>query len=157
TRGLYVGGPRPPYLAGLEACGEVVASGDGESNHPFPVGTHVMGFGPGAFAEYVSWPVRGLLPLPKGWTDAPGAAFPIQWLPAHGCLRICGRLKAGETVLIHAAAGGVGTAAVRLAKHFGARVFATASTDEKLQVARQHGADELINYRTDDFVTAVKQ
>jgi NADPH:quinone reductase len=154
TRGLYAGGPKPPYVAGLEACGEVVAVGDGATG---PLGRRWMGFGPGAFAEYVAWPAQGLLPLPEGWSAAQGAAFPVQWLTAHGCLRVCGRLRGGESVLIHAAAGGVGTAAVRLAKHYGARVFATASTPEKLDVARHHGADELINYAAEDFVAAVKQ
>ncbi len=157
TRGLYVGGPKPPFVAGLEACGEVVALGDGGGSPPFPIGSRVMGYGAGAFAEYVSLPVQALMPLPAGWTDAQGAAFPIQWLTAHGCLRICGRLKAGETVLVHAAAGGVGTAAIRLAKHFGARVVATASTAEKLEIARRHGADELINYQNEDFAVAAKR
>jgi NADPH2:quinone reductase len=81
----------------------------------------------------------------------------VQWITAHGCLRVCGRLQAGETVLIHAAAGGVGSAAVRLAKHFGARVIATASSQEKLAIASKHGADELINYTEQDFVAEVKR
>jgi NADPH:quinone reductase len=154
TRGLYVGGPKPPYVAGLEAAGEVVSVGQGVS---LPVGARVMGFGAGAFAEYVSWPATNLLPVPASWSFDQAAAFPIQWLTAHGCLRVCGRLQAGESVLVHAAAGGVGTAAVRLAKHYGARVFATASSAAKLEIARQHGADELIDYTKQDFVAEVKR
>jgi len=153
TRGLYVGGPEAPYLAGIEAAGEVVAAG---ANASLEVGARVMGFGPGAFAEYVSWPASNLLPVPDGWSFAQAAAFPVQWLTAHGCLRACGRLVKGESVLIHAAAGGVGCAAVRLAKHYGARVFATASSAEKLEVARRLGADELIDYARQDFVAEVK-
>lgn len=155
TRGLYVGGPDAPYIPGLEVAGEVVAVGEGVKQ--FQPGAQVMGMGNKAFAEYVEWPVQGLLPLPEGWTPIQGAAFPLQWMTAHGCLWLSGRLQKGESVLIHAAAGGVGLAAVQLAKHYGARVFATASTDEKLGVARRHGADELINYTREDFVEAVKK
>lgn len=157
ARARYLGGPKPPYVAGLEACGEIVALGDSAGPQPFAIGARVMGYGAGAFAEYVSWPARALLPLPSGWSETQGAAFPVQWLTAHGCLRICGRLEAGETVLVHAAAGGVGRAAIRLAKHFGARVIATASTADKLEIARRHGADDLINYQQEDFVAAVKR
>ncbi len=157
SRGLYAGGPRPPYVAGLEACGEIVALCDAGGQCPYPIGARVMGFGGSAFAEYVAWSVRGLMPVPQNWNDNQAAAFPIQWLTAQGCLCTCGRLKRGETVLIHAAAGGVGTAAVRIAKHLGARVIATASTDEKLQVARNNGADEVINYRESDFVAELKK
>lgn len=152
--GYYEGGPTPPYVAGVEAAGEVVAVGEGGG---VSVGDRVIGFGPGAFAEYALWPAGGLFPLPEGWSFEQGAAFGVGWLTAHACLRICGRLAAGESVLIHAAAGGVGQAAVRLAKHYGARVFATASSPEKLEIARRLGADELIDYTQQDFVEVVKQ
>ena len=154
SRGLYQGGPEAPYVGGIEAAGEVVSVGEGTS---IAVGSRVMGFGPRAFAEYVCWNEAGLLPLPEGWSFAQGAAFPVQWLTAHGCLKVCGRLQPGESVLIHAAAGGVGQAAVRLAKHYGARVFATASSSEKLEVARKLGADELIDYQSEDFVEIVRE
>lgn len=154
TRGLYVNGPQPPYIAGLEAAGEVVATGPGASAS---IGARVMGFGPGAFAEVVSWPAANLLPIPEGWSFGQAASFPVQWITAHSCLRTCGRLKAGETVLVHAAAGGVGTAAVRLAKHFGATVIASASSAEKLAIARRHGADHLIDSSRQDFVAEVKR
>jgi NADPH2:quinone reductase len=153
TRGLYVGGPEAPYVPGLEAAGEVVAAGEGAQ---IPVGARVLGGGAGAFAEYVAWPASGLTQLPDSWSYGQGAAFFVQWFTAHGCLRTIGRLKRGEHVLVHAAAGGVGTAAVRLAKHFGARVIATASTQAKLERAARFGADVLVNYTEEDFVDAVK-
>jgi NADPH2:quinone reductase len=80
----------------------------------------------------------------------------VQWLTAHGCLRTIGQLKEGETVLVHAAAGGVGQAAVRIAKHFGAKVIATASTAEKLAIAEKLGADVCVNYTSEDFVKACR-
>lgn len=155
ARGSYQGGPPAPYIAGLEASGEVVALGPGES--PYLPGAKVFAAAiQGAFAEYVVAPTDVLIPLPEGWTEAQGASFTAVWLTAYACVRTFGRLSEGESVLIHAAAGGVGQAAVRLAKHFGARVFATASTDKKLEVARSIGADELINYTEQDFATEVK-
>src|SRR5690606_38915665 len=132
---------------GLEAAGEVVALGAGTQ---LTVGARVMGFGANAFAEFVSWPAANLLPIPESWSFGQAASFPVQWLTAHGCLRICGRLAAGESVLVHAAAGGVGTAAVRLAKHYGAHVLAVASSPEKLEIARKHGAEELIDSTRQD-------
>ncbi|MFO0722968.1 MAG: NADPH:quinone oxidoreductase family protein [Myxococcota bacterium] len=154
TRGLYVGGPKPPYIAGFEGAGEVVQVGEGVD---LAVGAKVIGTGPGAFAEYAAWRAKELIPLPPRMSFAQGAAFFVQWLTAHGCLRTFGRLVPGETVLIHAGAGGVGSAAIRLAKHFGAQVIATASSDDKLAKMRELGADVVINYQTQDFVEITKQ
>lgn len=154
THGAYPYGAKPPYIAGFEVCGEVVALGEGDS--PYPIGAKVIGLTAGAFAEYATAAAAILRPLPKGWSQAQGAALFTSWFTAYGCLRLFGHLAAGESVLIHAAAGGVGQAAVRLAKHFGARVFATASTAEKLKFASDWGADECINYTEQDFVTEVK-
>lgn len=153
ARGLYAGGPKPPYVAGIEAAGVVESAPEDSGLKP---GDRVMGYGTSAFAEYLAWPAGNLLPLPDGWSLEQGAAFPVQWLTAYGCLRTVGRLAEGESVLIHAAAGGVGSAATRLAKHLGARVFATASTAAKLAIAKANGADELINYAEQDFVAEVK-
>ena len=153
SRGRYPGGPEAPYLAGYEASGEVVAAGSGTSFRP---GDMVIGFGRGAFADYMVCQEAMVRPLPKGWTPTKGAALWTSWYTAAGALHHLGEIQEGETVLIHAAAGGVGQAAVRLAKHFGARVIATASSAEKLEVAKRHGADVLINYTKEDFVDAVK-
>lgn len=153
SRGLYPGGPAAPYLAGYEAAGEVVATGPGTS---FNVGDKVIGFGRGAFADYMICEAAMARPLPRGWSETKGAALWTSWYTAAGALHHLGQVQEGETVLIHAAAGGVGQAAVRLAKHFGARVIATASSAEKLEVAKRRGADVLINYTEEDFVAAVK-
>lgn len=153
SRGLYPGGPEAPYLAGYEAAGEVVAVG---ADVTYEKGQKVIGFGSGAFADYMLCQAAMTRPLPAGWTMTKGAALWTSWYTAAGALYHLGELQAGEWVLIHAAAGGVGQAAVRLAKHLGANVIATASSAEKLQVAAALGADVLINYSEEDFVSAVK-
>lgn len=152
SRGRYPGGPEAPYLAGYEASGEVVASGPGTT---FVPGDKVIGFGRGAFADYMVCQDAMARPLPQGWTPTKGAALWTSWYTAAGALHHLGQVQAGETVLIHAAAGGVGQAATRLAKHFGARVIATASSAEKLALAKAQGADVLVNYVDEDFVDAV--
>lgn len=154
SRGRYPGGPKPPYLAGYEAAGEVVAVGEGAS---FETGQKVIGFGRGAFADYMVAPSAMTRPLPTGWSEAKGAALWTSWYTAAGALKQLGEVQAGEWVLIHAAAGGVGQAATKLAKHFGANVIATASSAAKLELARAAGADVLVNYAEQDFVAAVKE
>lgn len=124
ARGTYAGGPRPPYVAGFEAAGEVVDAGP---DSPLPVGTHVVGTGPGAFAQYLTMPAAEALPVPPGWTDAQALGLVLNWATALAALTTLGELRAGEVVLVHAAAGGVGQAAVRLARHYSARVVAAAS------------------------------
>lgn len=153
SRGRYPGGPQAPYLAGYEAAGEVVAVGP-ETSHE--LGQKVMGFGRGAFADYMVVAAAMARPLPQGWTEAKGAALWTSWYTAAGALKQLGEVQAGEWVLIHAAAGGVGQAATKLAKHFGAKVIATASSAAKLELARAAGADVLINYTEEDFVERVK-
>jgi NADPH:quinone reductase len=153
TRGRYPGGPQAPYLAGYEACGEVVVAG---ADAAFEVGQRVIGFGRGAFTDYMLSDAAMTRALPDGWTATKGAALFTSWYTAAGALHHLGRIQQGETVLIHAAAGGVGQAAVRLAKYFGARVLATASSAAKLEQAKRRGADVLINYGEEDFVEAVK-
>ena len=154
SRGLYPGGPQAPYLGGLEAAGVVERAGP---DSPIPVGTRVMGLGSRAFAEYVCWPAGLCFPTPDHWTDTQAAAFPVQWLTAHACLRTVGRLEAGDNVLIHAAAGGVGQAAVHLARHFGAWVIGTAGSASKCEQVLARGAHAAINYRDEDFVSRVRE
>jgi NADPH:quinone reductase len=152
THGTYDGGPQAPYIAGFEAAGEIVALGEGVTD--LEVGAHVIGTGYGAFAEYMALPAAGLAQVPAGWVDAQALGLVLNWATALAALRPLGRVASGETVLIHAAAGGVGQAAVRMAKHFGATVVATASPDKHAAV-RALGADHVVDYRSVDVATDV--
>jgi NADPH2:quinone reductase len=143
TRGTYVGGPRAPYLAGFEAAGEIVALGPGVTG--LEPGDRVIGIGSGAFAEYTVLPAAGAAPVPAGWTDEQALGLVLNWATALAALRL-GRVAAGETVLVQAAAGGVGQAAVRMARHRGATVIGAASPD-KHEVVRAVGADHVIHHR----------
>ncbi len=157
--GLYPGSPEPPFIPGFEVCGTVAATGEGASE--FQPGERVAGLlrNPqhGGYAEVAVVDQKTVAPWPERFSIEEGAAFPINFLTAYGCLKLCGHLQAGETVLIHSAAGGVGTAAAQLAKRWGARVIGTAGSDEKLSKARELGADVAINYRTGDFAEQVKK
>ena len=153
TRGTYGGGPQPPYVAGFEAAGEIVGVGP-DVEEPFPLGTHVVGAGPGAFAEYMVMPAAGVLPVPSGWSDAEALGMVLNWATALAALRPLGEIKAGEAVLVHAAAGGVGQAAVRLARHYGARVIATASP-AKHDAVRALGADEVLDSTRPDLAAEI--
>ncbi|WP_232702015.1 quinone oxidoreductase family protein [Halobacterium wangiae] len=148
-RGHYHGGPEPPYVPGMEAAGTVAAVGDGADRE---VGERVVAMvGGGGYAEYVTAPALALFDVPESMSFAEAAGFPVQFLTAHHCLHDWGGLDADESVLVHAAAGGVGTAAVQLADHHGAEVFGTASTAEKLALAERLGCDHPINYTEVEF------
>jgi len=148
-RGHYHGGPQPSYVPGMEAAGTIAAVGDGAERE---VGERVVAMvGRGAYAEYVTAPALALFDVPESMSFAEAAGFPVQFLTAHHCLHDWGELDADESVLVHAAAGGVGTAAVQLADHHGAEVFGTASTEEKLALAERLGCDHPINYTEVDF------
>lgn len=151
--GTFANGPQPPYTAGIEAAGEVIAVGQGVA---LALGTHVIGIciGGGAFAEYAVLPAVAALPVPEGWDDEQALGLVVNWPTALAALRPLGRLSAGETVLIHAAAGGTGQAAVRMAKHYGATVIATASP-EKHEVVRALGADHVLDSRSTALATDV--
>lgn len=155
TRGLYVGGPKPPYTPGLEIAGEIVALGEGAEAAGRSIGERVMATCAAAFAEYAVVHAAAAAPVPAGWSDAQAAAFIVPWYTAHGCLRTVGHLRAGDTVLVHAAAGGVGQAAIRIAKHFGATVIGTVGSPEKAALIRELGADHAIDYVRQDFVAEV--
>ncbi|WP_457423956.1 zinc-binding dehydrogenase [Roseateles sp. P5_E7] len=144
SRGMFGGGPQPPYVAGFEAAGEVVAHGDGVSG-PL-VGSHVVGVGGGAFAEYMVLPAAGVVPVPAGWRDEQALGMVVNWPTTVAVLRLLGQVSRGQTVLVHAAAGATGQAAVRIAKHYGATVIATASA-QKHDVVRALGADHVLDSR----------
>ncbi len=154
-RGLYHGGPKPPFIPGFEAAGHVAACG--EKVQHLATGQRVVAMtGIGSYAQFVSVPASRVIPLPDSVSFDEGAAFPAQYLTAYFCLHDCGKISAGQTVLIHAAAGGVGTAAIQLAKLAGAQIIATASSNEKLELCKRLGADHLVNYKSADFLDVVK-
>ncbi|GAB2491233.1 alcohol dehydrogenase catalytic domain-containing protein [Streptosporangium sandarakinum] len=115
AHGTFAGGPRPPYLAGFEAAGEVVAVGRAVTD-PQP-GVRVVGAGTGAFAEYMVLPAAAAVPVPPAWTEQQALGLVVNWPTALAALKPLGGIAAGHVVLIHAAAGGTGQAAVRMAKH----------------------------------------
>lgn len=146
--GAYVVDTPLPFIPGSEVAGEVIELG--EEVEGIKVGMKVVtllgSHRATGYAEYTLADSRGLIPLPDGVDLKQAAALPLQGLTAYHILKTMGRIEKGETVVVHAAAGGVGTLAVQLAKKFGAHVIATASSDEKLAVAKRLGADVLINY-----------
>ena len=153
-RGSY---PRElPFTPGLEASGvvEVVAPGVTQVKAGDRVGYTGQ---PGAYAEYSVVKAESLISLPDWMDFEQGAAFPLQGLTAHYLINEYRKPKEGDTVLIHAAAGGMGLLLVQWAKHLGARVLGTVSTDEKARMAKEAGADEIIDYTRQDFVQAVKK
>jgi NADPH2:quinone reductase len=154
ARGTFAGGPQPPYLAGIEGAGEVAAVGEGVT-HLAP-GAHVIGvaIGGGAFAEYMVLPAAAAIPVPAGWTDEQALGLVVNWPTALAALKPLGGVTAGQTVLIHAAAGGTGQAAVTMAKHYGATVIATASP-AKHEAVRALGADHVLNSRDTDLAADV--
>src|SRR6195952_2050706 len=154
ARGTFAGGPKPPYLAGIEAAGEVVAVGVAVTD--LKPGAHVIGvgIGGGAFAEYMVLPAAATIPVPPGWADEQALGLVVNWPPARAAPKPLGRISAGETVLIHAAAGGTGQAAVAMAKHYGATVIATASPG-KHDVVRAQGADHVLDSRGADLAAEV--
>ncbi|HZY10360.1 MAG TPA: zinc-binding dehydrogenase [Bacteroidota bacterium] len=119
---------------------------------------HVLGtIEDGTYAEYVKIPAINVIQIPEGLDFNQAAAIPLVFLTAWHMLVTLAKIEPGETVLIHGAGSGVGSAAIQIAKLFGARVITTAGTEEKLQRAKDLGADELINYREKDFVEEVKR
>jgi NADPH2:quinone reductase len=152
-RGFYLQKPAFPLIPGIEFSGVVEAAGPAVK-HVKP-GDRVMGTGTHAFAEYTVAPAGAVMTPPRKFTDEQAAAFPVVYMTAMGMLRIAAHARSGETILVHAAAGGVGTASIQLAKHLGLHVMAAASTDEKLATASRLGADAVINYSREDFVQPV--
>ena len=152
-QGTYVVKPKLPDTPGMEAAGVVEAVGEGVTD--FRPGQRVTAFTVKAYAEYCQAPASMVIPLPDAVDFVQGAAFPIQVLTAYHMLHTADAVGPGRTVLVHSAAGGVGLAAVQLAKVAGARVFGTVSSDAKAPLAQAHGADAVINYLTQKFADEV--
>ncbi len=147
--------PDLPFTPGSELSGVVRAIGEGVNNAK--VGDKVIAFiGHGAFAQQVLAPANAILPVPPGMDFDTAAAITLTYGTSHHAVVDRAQLKAGETMLVLGAAGGVGLAAIEIGKALGARVIAAASTEEKLDICRQHGADACINYSKEDLREAIK-
>ena len=155
VQGHYQFKPPLPFIPGMEFAGEIAAVGPDVEQ--LAVDDKVMAtvrFG--ALAEYVSTAADNCLPLPETFDFATGATYLVAYKTAYVALAVRGDLKPGETVLIHGAAGGVGLAAVELAKAFGAHVIGMATGSHKLDAVRSKGADHVIDYTDGSFRKAVK-
>src|SRR3954470_13344517 len=147
--------PPLPFSPGSELAGVVKTAGAGVEK--WKPGDRVMTFTTyGAFAEEAKTEASRLVSMPDGMDFETGAAFLLAYATSDHALRDRGGLRGGETLLVLGAAGGVGLAAVEIGKALGARVIACASSEDKLQVCREHGADETINYATEDLRERIK-
>jgi NADPH:quinone reductase len=154
-QGLYPPPADATDIPGLEIAGEVVALGAGVTR--WNLGDNVMALVVGGgYAEYCAAHESHALPIPAGLTLVAAAAIPETFFTVWHNAFERGRLKAGETLLVHGGSSGIGTAAIQLGKAFGARVIATAGSAEKCDACRRLGADLAINYKAEDFVTAAK-
>jgi len=152
--GLYP--VEPPFTPGLEAAGVVEALGDGVED--LSVGDRVAYAAPppGAYAEARLMPADRVVKVPDGVDDAIAAAMMLKGMTAHYLLRRTYRVQSGDTILFHAAAGGVGLIACQWAKHLGATVIGTVGSDAKAELAAAHGCDHPIVYTRENFVERVK-
>jgi synaptic vesicle membrane protein VAT-1 len=147
--GLYPDLPPIPVVPGYEASGRVDAIGDGVAADW--IGRDVFALTRfGGYSDVVCAPEKQVFARPAGMSAQEGAALPLNYLTAWQLIVVMGGLKPGETVLIHSAGGGVGIAAIQIAKHIGARIIGTASVSKHAEL-RALGADHLIDYRTEDF------
>ena len=152
--GQYQIKPPLPFSPGFEAAGVVAACGEGTTR--LQPGDRVMAIlSYGGLAEMVVAPEADTFAIPDGMSFDEAGAFPVAYFSSHVALRWQGRLESGETLLVLGAAGGVGLTAVEIGKAMGARVIAAASTAEKLAVARERGADAVINYATEPLTSRV--
>ncbi|PYH42181.1 NADPH:quinone oxidoreductase family protein [Aspergillus saccharolyticus JOP 1030-1] len=157
-QGKYQHQPALPWIGGAEFAGTVLAVPSSlRTPLRFAVGDRVFGATQGAYATHILAPEQALLPIPAGWTFEDAAGLFVTAPTSYGALVHRANVQAGEWVLVHAAAGGVGLAAVQIAKAKGAMVIATAGTQRKRQIARQFGADYVVDYRDKSWPEQVKQ
>jgi NADPH2:quinone reductase len=155
VQGLYQVKPPLPFTPGIEVAGDIVEVG--ASVNGWQPGQRVFAFiNQGGMAEAVCAPAHMVLPLPEGMSYEHGAAFPIAYGTSHVALAHRGHLRAGERLLVLGAGGGVGLAAVAIGARLGAEVMAAASSDDKLALAREYGAQHTINYTEADLREAVR-
>ncbi|KAI3319262.1 hypothetical protein HD806DRAFT_539300 [Xylariaceae sp. AK1471] len=156
-QGKYQNQPPFPWVSGAEFSGIVLATPSNIKSPKFPIGSRVFGASQGAYATKVCAPEEQLLPVPQGWSFTDAAGLFVTAPTSYGALVLRAGVKAGDWVLVHAAAGGVGLAAVQVAKAFGAKVIATAGTPRKLEVARAFGADHVVDYRDASWPDQVRK
>ena len=150
VQGLYQVKPALPFSPGAEFAGVVKTVGEGVSH--LKVGDRVMALVPhGALAEECAVDARGVIPLPDDMDFVTGSALLLTYCTSLHALKDVAKLAAGETLLVLGASGGVGIAAIEIGKLMGARVIAAASSEEKMALCREHGADETIDYARDDL------
>ncbi|HKP85756.1 MAG TPA: quinone oxidoreductase [Blastocatellia bacterium] len=154
-RGQYIVQPALPAIPGAEAAGTVEEVGEGADKNL--LGRRVAFLGQQCYAEYTRVPARQLIPLPDSVSLEDGAAFPLQALTAYHMLYTTDHVQEGKSVLVHAAAGGVGLLAIQMAKQAGATVYGTTSGEEKARLAREMGADDVILYNKSDFAEEVNR
>jgi NADPH:quinone reductase len=152
-QGQYATAPQLPDTPGLEAAGVIEKVGEGVTG--LSAGMRVAAVGAKAYSEYMVARASQVIPIPDHVSFDEGAAFPIQVLTAWHILHSSHNTGPGQTVVVHAAAGGVGIAAVQIAKAAGARVIGTVSSASKAALAKEYGADEVVNYATQDFSAEV--
>jgi NADPH2:quinone reductase len=154
-QGKYQFKPELPFSPGGEVAGIVKEVGEGVTR--VKRGDRVIAFNTwGGFAEEIAVDAERTIPMPSGMDFIPASAFVLTYGTSYHALKDRANLKAGETLLVLGAAGGVGLAAIQLGKAMGAKVIAAASNDAKLQICKQNGADEVINYGTEDLRARIK-
>ncbi|HET6492803.1 MAG TPA: NAD(P)H-quinone oxidoreductase, partial [Burkholderiales bacterium] len=154
-KGLYPAPAGASDLLGLEVSGEIVACGDKVQR--WKPGEHVTALtNGGGYAEYCAAEAQHCLPIPKGIDLRDAAGLPETFFTVWSNLFMGVGLKAGETLLVHGGAGGIGTTAIQLGKAFGVKVIATDSPESRCQICRELGADRVVDYRHEDFVEVVR-
>ena len=155
-KGLYPAPPGASDLLGLEVAGEIVALGAGVTG--WAVGDAVTALtNGGGYAEYCTVDARHCLPVPNGVSVTDAAGLPETFFTVWSNIFMGAGLKAGETLLVHGGAGGIGTTAIQLGKAFGAKVIATDSPEERCALCRDLGADRVVDYKAEDFVEVVRK
>lgn len=155
-KGEYPPPPDASPILGLEIAGEVVALGEGVTGHALGDRVCALANG-GGYAQYCAVPASQALPFPKGFDAVKAAALPETFFTVWANLFMMAELKAGESVLIHGGSSGIGTTAIQLAAALGARVFATAGSEEKCKACLDLGASRAINYRSEDFAAVIAE
>ena len=154
-KGLYRAPADASDLPGLEVSGHIAALGPNADG--FREGDAICALLPGGgYAEYATTPAAHCLPVPKGMSLKKAAALPETFFTVWSNVFMVGGLRAGQTFLVHGGTGGIGSTAIQLASSFGARVFATAGSDEKTALCESLGAERAINYNTEDFVQVMR-